>query len=155
MPHALASRAPAAAAAALVLLLATCAPPPQPGVIYVQETDSVNIRVEGCTAESTLIEVNPWAVVVERGRPLRWTTNAGQQGVDSVAIQAVTPGHWPFPWAQPGQAQRRVARPQQPTIQAGNAGGPRGIVTYRYRILVYCDGRILDIDPDIIITDPR
>lgn len=134
--------------------------------------NDISIDITGCNTNQIGIIVRPWTAWVARGQPLRWTTPAA---VDSVAIQAIDPTRWPFQWGPgqglregPGQGQgqlqqaprqqppqqRRSARGGQP-IQAGTvpADAPIG-ETYRYRILVYCQGRVLDIDPDLIIRDP-
>jgi hypothetical protein len=114
-----------------------------------QPTSTVEVEITDCAGDSVSIRVSPWVANVRQGDPLTWSTSA--EGADSVAIQAKDPGQWPFEWE--GQRQR-MARPPGEEIAAGNA--TRGEVgrTYRYHIVVYCGGRILDIDPDIVVRNP-
>jgi hypothetical protein len=153
--------AKASAVAALAALVAGCAPvtrdhpPPAP-------VDVISIQVSGCATEYIAIVVHPWTARVRRAAPLRWTTPAE---VDSVAIQAVHDG-WPFPWpAAPQPTHPPQLRPPPPPrprrsapggtpIQAGpiTPGVPMGV--HSYRILLYCEGRVIDIDPEIIIFEP-
>lgn len=149
-----------ASAGVLAALLFGCAV--QPELVPPRPVADISIDVTGCTTDEIDIVVRPWTAWVARGRPLSWSTPAD---VDSVAIQAVDPAHWPFQWGpgsgEPSQQsrqqpprQRRSARGGQP-IQAGTvpANLPIG-QSYRYRILVYCGGRVIDIDPDLMIRDP-
>jgi hypothetical protein len=139
----------AAVAAGLLAMLVSCAPP-RAGLAPPPAVEEISIQVSGCATDNIAIVVHPWTAYVERGRPLRWTTPAT---VDSVVIQATRPGQWPFEWAQPGQPQRRAARGGA-AIQAGAMRPGAAAGSYSYRFLLYCDGRVIDIDPDIVIFDP-
>lgn len=142
--------------AAMAALLSACAAPPAYDFARATLDTPISIDITGCYTDQIGIAVRPWTALVAPGDTVRWSTPAA---VDSVAIEAIDPAHWPFRWADGQQqeqpVQRRVALGGD-SIQAGVVplDAPIGEV-YRYRILVYCELRVIDIDPDVMIEDPR
>jgi hypothetical protein len=153
-------------------LVFACAPPPGPFVTPPGPTQVVSIQIAGCETDYVSIFVNPWTAYVRRGQSVRWTT-PGPAEVDSVAIEPVHAHLWPFPWGQADDGQspeqqgllrEELQRPGQvpPGIPRRSAAAgdtiPSGPLSetalpgqrYRYRILVYCGARVIDIDPDVM-----
>jgi hypothetical protein len=131
--------------AALAVVLAGCAMP-RPVLPWALPTpvSDIAVDVHGCGTESMSFAVRPWEAHVRRGSPLRWTIPAG---VDSMRIAPKSPGQWPFPGPP------SVGRPNLP-VQAGRVLGTAPIGhRYSYDVVLYCLGRIVTIDPDIIIRD--
>jgi hypothetical protein len=130
---------------AFVVLLVGCATPggPLTQVGKPPPVENITVTVSGCETDRIELAVRPWEAYVVGGRPLRWTV---PQGVDSMRV--VPKGDWPFPGQPP------VGLPGVP-IQAGNvnANAPIGN-RYSYSIIITCGGRVIDIDPDIIIREP-
>ncbi|MEX2527854.1 MAG: hypothetical protein WEA09_09490 [Gemmatimonadota bacterium] len=90
-------------------------------------------------------EVDPWEVVVTRGRPLRWELT-GPRG-STIEIKPKDENDWPFPPFTGGP----VGGPNRP-VQAGNANqNANRPAPYRYSIILKHDGKTFDIDPEIYI----
>jgi hypothetical protein len=91
------------------------------------------------------LTVRPCNAYVQRGTDIEWTV----QGADEIRIEPKNSGDWPFPGKPP------AGRPGTP-VAAGKVGqdAPYG-KHYSYSIILSHDGRKIDIDPDIIIFDPR
>lgn len=150
MPRVLPLLVGAVSVAALSVVLIAGASPATANEAAVQERQDIYVTVNGCGTDSIYIKVDPWVAPVQRGQPARW--HPPEEGIDSMVVQAKDPHAWPFQWAPPGRAQRRPTLPGR-ALQAGVARG-RHQERYAYSILVYCGGRVIDIDPEVVIVDP-
>jgi hypothetical protein len=154
------TRAPAVLAG-LVILLSACeadvdrpAPPgnnaTDPEAVE-QELDrilggpvsEVTVNITGCRTDTVRVIVDPWVARVAPGRQFSWVADGD---LDSLTVRHKG-GDWPFP------AQLPAARPGDSI----DAGQPQGAANQRgsYDILVYCGGRVLEIDPWIILREPN
>jgi hypothetical protein len=129
-----------AVAAVLGTVLVGCAAPvnemtPRPPV-------DIAVTATGCATEHMTLAVDPWEARVRSRQAVRWSVPAD---VDSMRV--VPKNGWPFPARPPVGAPRGWI--QAGTILATTPVGQR----YPYSVLLYCDGRVIDIDP-IIIRDP-
>lgn len=104
----------------------------------------VSIAVENCGADAVTITINPWQARVGPEDDLTWV----HSGADSVMIEPVTRGNWPFPTANPRAARGAAASAGRMTRGRAQVGQ-----VVQYAIVLYCGGRMLRIDPDIIIGD--
>jgi hypothetical protein len=122
---------------------ATCAMPP-PGMAPPPYVTDIDVRILGCATDQIQIVVRPWEAPVRRGAAVSWPIDA--PGIDSLVI--VPKGDWPFTEPRPS-----VGRPNVPA-RAGNVRQDARMGRYSYSIMVYCEGRIIDIDPEVVIRDP-
>jgi hypothetical protein len=136
---------PIGLAVALALAVTMCTMPPQP-LAPRGPVQNIEVRVGGCATDQIQIVVRPWEAHVRRGDPLSWTLDQPTTGIDSMVI--VPKADWPFTEPRPS-----VGRPQMPA-RAGNVRQDAPMGHYSYSIMVYCDGRVIDIDPEIVIRDP-
>jgi len=106
--------------------------------------DTVEVHME-CDGDTFSLRVDPWIVSVRPGQRLRWTFH-GPAGA-TMRIRPDDAANWPFPGLPP-QAPERAGR----AIDAGRMNrGAAGGSTHKYSILLHCDGRDFDIDPDIYV----
>jgi hypothetical protein len=103
----------------------------------------VTVAVTGCGQSDVSIRINPWQAHIAPGDSLSWN----HSGADSVMISPVTQG-WPFPGASP-----RAARGAQARAGALARGRARAGQRFSYEIVMYCAGRVIKIDPDIVIDE--
>jgi hypothetical protein len=161
------TRTAAAMGIAVLAVLTACQRTPEPPVtpgqpdtpglgVAVQDTSArmdedrvIRIEVTGCDTDSVGLAVRPWSARIDRRfqGEITWELT----GADSFSIVAVdTPRPWPPGLGKPapgtGAANRPIRLAYQPPIPFG---------VYHYRILLWCGGRIMDIDPDLVPREPR
>jgi hypothetical protein len=160
------TRTAAAMGIAVLALLTSCQRTPEPpatpgqpdtpGVgAAVQDTSArmaedrvVRIEVTGCDTDSVGLAVRPWSARIDRRFQGEVTWELA--GADSFRIvpREDGPGKWPLgqPTPRTGAGNRPVRVNYQPPIPFG---------VYHYRILLWCGGRFMDIDPDVVPREPR
>jgi hypothetical protein len=92
------------------------------------------------------LTVRPCKAYVERDTDIEWTV----QGADDITIEPKNSGDWPFQNKTPP-----AGRPGTPVAAGTVAKNAPFKKHYSYRIILTHDGRKIDIDPDIIIFDPK
>jgi hypothetical protein len=108
-----------------------------------QPREKVEVHVDA-TGDTLRINVEPWVVDVENGKPLHWVLHSTDPGA-TMRIEPKDAGRWPFP----GPAPTRPVPPGTP-FAAGRVQGSLGS-SWAYSIIVRTDGRDLEIDPEIFI----
>jgi hypothetical protein len=109
--------------------------------------NTVDVVVKECDEQSFSVEIDPSEVGLRRGGPLRWNFSGPTDA--TLTIKPVDQDSWPFP-SLPSPAK---AAPQVP-VMAGNVKGnaPTGR-RHKYWVVIECNGRTFNIDPDIYILD--
>lgn len=111
------------------------------------ERAPVDVTVSAtCTGNAVTVSISPWEARITRDDSVTWSLGGA---ADSVDIQPLNRGGraWPFQRNNPGRARRS---------QRASSGRTRGNVqagTYAYQIILYCGGRRIVIDPEVIIED--
>lgn len=109
--------------------------------------ETVDVVVTECAGKNFSVEVNPSEVAVKPGAPLRWNFNGPADA--KLTIKPKDQNSWPFP----GLPSPAKAAPQVP-VKAGNAKGDAVLGSrHKYWVVIECDGRTFNIDPDVYIFD--
>lgn len=108
---------------------------------------TVDVIVKECDEKNFSIEVDPSEVGVKPGEPLQWDFTGPANA--KLTIKPKDEVSWPFP----GPPLPAKAAPKVP-VKAGNAKGNAVVGSrHKYWVVVECDGRTFNIDPDIYIFD--
>jgi hypothetical protein len=123
-------------------LMAGCVPGPPIQALAQQGAVTVLVTATGCGTDHVTLAVDPWEARVRRGQEVQWPVPA-----EADSMRIVPKEEWPFP-ALPAPATRRgVVRSD--TLRASTPVEQR----YRYSAVLYCGGRVIDLDP-VVIQDP-
>jgi hypothetical protein len=134
--------APLVAVALGTLLVGCMAVGPRNHLVQPRPPVNIDVTATGCGSDHVVLAVDPWEARVRRGQVVQWPVPA-----EADSMRIVPKNDWPFPALPPTGTRRGTIRAD--TLRANTPVGR----PYRYSVVLYCSGRVIDIDP-ILIRDP-